>query len=188
MPTLAEIANQINTTLSQISTNTQDTATTAGLIKGDTVDIKLRLDTMQSTLVAGFTLVGQGIFACLEQLRAANSLLDLNAAQNETIICWLSKIAELECQQLRVLQSTQLVTKQIAADTRKIKQITEHVHPAETLAVDHENQLQAQIDACCTTPPKEPGPCFEPCRQRAVEIYKPKFEWQPPKTDAGGIQ
>ncbi|HET9957484.1 MAG TPA: hypothetical protein VFQ61_23455 [Polyangiaceae bacterium] len=187
MATLAEIANQINTTLSQISSNTQDTATTAGLIKGDTADIKTRLDNIRATLQAGFTGLGLGLFACLEQLKKGNSLLELNAAQNETIICWLGKLADLECRQLRVAEHMLETTRAIALDARKVAQITEHVHADAALTVAHENRLEERIRQCCDAPPKDPGPCFEPCRQREVDIYEPRGDWQPPRPNGGEV-
>jgi len=182
MPTLAEIANQINNTLSEIDTNTQDTATTAGLIKGDTADIKARLDTIEGTLVSGFGAVELGLFGCLEALKAADSLLKINAEQNETIICWLSTIGDLLCRQLRVMER-ELVVETAAKDAIvKTEQIIERVHPGETLDVDRDDAVAAKMAACCPEPTPDPGPCYKPCEERRSTPYTPKGQdWTPPR-------
>src|SRR5690606_15799248 len=99
--TIRDIANQINNTLTQINLDTQDTANTLGLVKGDTADIKSRMDTLIGVNQAGFEQLGQGMFLMLEQLRLANSLLAGQVRQQDAMLCWFANLADLLC---RILQ------------------------------------------------------------------------------------
>lgn len=182
MATLADIANQINNTLDQINTNTQDTATTAGQIKGDTADIKIRLDNIKTSLEAGVLLLANGLFAILESSKQANALLEANVQQNETIICWLQTQANLLCRILH-RENTQIeLQAKIRDAVVKQEQILELVHARETLEVNRSDELQAKIDACC--PPDAPCPehCYDACRSPDIDRYTPEGqEWHPPK-------
>src|SRR4051812_39728807 len=101
MPSLGDIANSVLAVLNQIQTNTDATSQSTALIKGDTADIKSKLDTIETTLQAGFSMTGLGLFAILEQEKATNSLLREEVEQNKTIICWLANIADVLCRIMR---------------------------------------------------------------------------------------
>jgi hypothetical protein len=74
VPSLLDIANQINNTLTEIQDNTGNSATTDALIKGDTGD----LNTRRNTLVTG--------------------------QQNDTLVCRLTTIANPLCRSVRDLE------------------------------------------------------------------------------------
>lgn len=187
MPTLADIANQVNNTLSQINTNTQDTATTAGQIKGDTADIKLRLDALTVTVQAGTLLLANGLFAILESSKQANALLAANVQQNQGILCWLEIHADLLCRILR-RENTQIeLATELRAAAVKQELILELVHSRETLEVDRNTELQRKIERCCPPKQLEPEACFQACPEPELPSYEPKGQdWQPPKRGAGG--
>ena len=181
MTTLADIANQINNTLSQINTNTQDTATTAGQIKGDTADIKNRLDALKASLDAGIVVLAGGLFAIHESQKQANVLLEDNVEQNQSIICWLHKQADLLCGISHRLDTQIAIQTQTRDAAIKQEKIIELVHARETLEVDRLAELQQALLKCCPPPPVKPEPCFEPCPEPKLRRYDPRGQdWTPP--------
>jgi hypothetical protein len=184
MPTLADIANQINNTLTQINTNTQDTATSAAEIKGDTADIKLRLDAIKSSIDGSTVVLAGGLFAILEQLKLSNVLLKDNVEQNQTIVCWLKTADDLLCRILHVLQSDTAIQTTIRDAVVDLDAVIDLVHAREALEVERLGKLKRQIEVCC--PPEQPKPekCFDPCREPALGDYQPKgSDWTPPRRD-----
>jgi hypothetical protein len=181
MATLADIANQVNNTLSQINTNTQDTATTAGQIKGDTADIKLRLDDIKATIQSGVVVLAGGLFAIHQAQKQANALLEANVQQNETMICWMKTQADLLCRILHRM-NTQIEIQTATRDAVvKLEKVMELVHARETLEVNRAEELRSEIERCC--PPKQPEPeaCFKGCPEPDIQRYDPKGQdWTPP--------
>lgn len=185
MPSLADLANQINNTLTQIQTNTSDTSDTAALIKGDTADIKTRLDTLisgmtagfsqlQQTIVLGVSFLGAGLFAMLETQRATNSLLATNNSQNDTIICWLHKSADLLCAQLRTQEQLLHIEEQSLSSLQTLQGILELAHAREFVEYARVRENARKIAACCDKPPPQAPPCFEPCEVPRVVHHDPK--------------
>ena len=198
MASLTDLANQVNNTLLQIETNTRDTSDTTALIKGDTADIKGRLDTvitrlesientnshgftvLNTTLNNGFSLLGQGLFAILEANKQTNAHLETQISQNDAIICWLYKIAKLLCLQLRELQRHTELTIEILETVKALEGILELVHAREFVEYQRKLELEEKIDECCPPDPWRPKPCFEPCPDPKTVEYKPQGQdWTP---------
>ena len=180
MPTLTQIANEVNNKLSQIVTNTQSTASTAGLIKGDTADIKNSLTTLNTNVQTGFANLGSGIAVVIDQQKVTNNLLDHNRQQNDTIICWLINIADLLCRILHRLNAQLLLQISMDDSLRQIKETLELVHGTETVEVLKRRELKKQIEECCPPEQPQPEPCYEKCRtpdfrpiDQRVPDYKP---------------
>ena len=174
MPTLTEIANQVNNKLSQIDTNTQSTASTAGLIKGDTADIKNSLTTLNTNVQTGFANLGSGIAVVIDQQKVTNNLLDFNRQQNDTIICWLVNIADLLCRILHRLNTQVVLQTSMDDSLRQIKETLELVHGTETIEVFKRRELKRQIEKCCPPEEPKPEPCYEPCRIPDFRPFDPR--------------
>ncbi len=184
MPTIQDIANQVNNTLTQINQNTQDTANTLALVKGDTADLNAkmaamdtnlstRLDQLHALNQAGFLFLGQGLFALLEEAKKGNSLLEANVQQNQAIICELKNSNDLLCRILH-RQNTQVdLQEEIEDHQEKVRGILELVHPGESGEVDRLAQLTAKIEKCCPPKPPEPERCPPTCDVREIKIYQP---------------
>jgi hypothetical protein len=178
---LGTVANQINDTLHQINVSTQETDATATAIKGNTDDIKTRLDGIKASVENGFLLLANGLFAIHEAQKQANALLEDNVEQNQTIICWLKTEADLLCRILRRLD-TQI---DIQTETRdavvKQAKVLELVHARETLEIDRTDQLHAEMLKCCPPPKQPPEHCYDGCDEPRLVRYEPKGQdWAPP--------
>jgi hypothetical protein len=181
MPSLGDTANQALAVLNQINTNTQASAQTETLIKGDTADIKAELGVIETTLQSGFTNLGQGLFAILEQAKETNSLLTAEVAQNTTIICWLTNIADVLCRIMRKTNIEIALQTEMNEDLERIGKTLALVHAREALEVHREEALEEKIEKCCPPEQVPPEPCYEPCQSPEIVIYNPKGgSWQPP--------
>ena len=69
MPSLQDIANQVNNTLTQINTNTANCATTEALIKGDTADLNSKLATLISQEQVDFANLSAGLAKVIDERR-----------------------------------------------------------------------------------------------------------------------
>ncbi len=174
MPTLTEIANEVKNTLNQIQTNTLDTASTVGLVKGDTADIKNELNSLIAIDQAGFANLSNGLAVVIEQEKVTNNLLDFNRLQNDTMICWLTTIADLLCRMLHRLNTQVQLQTAIEDEIREVRDILELVHGTETVEVEKQRELQARLDECCPKPQPEPEKCYDPCRTPIFKPYDPR--------------
>ncbi len=180
MPSLTDIANQVNNTLNQIQTNTQDTATTVGQVKGDTADIKNTLNVLVANNQAGFVSLSNGLAAIIDQQKATNNLLDYNRQQNDTMICWLANIADVLCRMLHRLDKQVALQTSMDGSLQQIKETFELVYGTETVEVLKRRELQARLDKCCPEKEPEPEHCYEPCREPDYKPYDPRVpEYKP---------
>jgi len=163
MPSLTDIANQVNNTLSQIQTNTSSSDTTLALVKGDTADLKIRADTLIATNQAGFSNVSAGIQSMISRQDQTNAALDFHRQQFDTIICWLTSITDLLCRQLRRLNSILDVDENSLLALEILRDISQLVHGHEAVEVEKLGAIRSRLEVCC--PPREPDPepCGEPC-------------------------
>jgi hypothetical protein len=183
MPSLGDVANQILDSLNQIQGNTSATAVNTNQIKGDTAVIRNELNAIEGTLVAGFANTEQGLFAILEQSKQTNSLLMEEVQQNNTIICWLTTIAEELCTILRLTAREVELQHDISEGLEFLNDITGLVHAREAVEVHRLERVEEKVDKCCPEPVKPVVPCFRPCETRDVDIYHPKGgDWQPAQT------
>lgn len=187
MATLAEIANQVNNTLTQIETNTKDTADVVALVKGDTADIKARLDTLIASTAAGFQFLGEGLYTMQELQREANAHLATLVGQGTAALCWLSILAELSCRHLRAEEEESRVHEQLLAALRTLEGVAELVHAREFVQYSAHQQLAAQVAACCPTPTPYPEPCYQRCDEPEIRRHDPRGQgWTPDFTPPDG--
>lgn len=171
MADLGTIANQINTTLSQIQTNTSDSATTEALIKGDTADLKTKLDTLIAQNQTDFANLSAGIAKMIDEQKETNYLLNYQRQQNDTVICWLTNIANMLCCVCRDLNEEIEILGGIRHSVEVVKEIEELVHGTEAVEVHRGEELREKIRECCKQPKPEPKPCFEPCQEPGFTPY-----------------
>lgn len=187
MATIQDIANQINNTLTQINLNTQDTANTLGLVKGDTADIKSRMDTLIGVNQAGFEQLGQGMFLMLEQLRLANSLLAGQVRQQDAMLCWFANLADLLCRILQRENSQVELQTLMEADVDKLRKLFEIAYPAASGEVDRFAELDAKLRACCGPRGEPQEPCPPACERPTIDPYDPQDNpnWGVPPNPVG---
>ena len=182
MASIQEVADQINNKLDNINANTQSTANTLGLIKGDTSDIKNKLDALHATLQSGVVLLANGLFGILEAQKKGNSLAEAQVEQNKTIICWLDNIAELLCDMKRKMNTQIEIQRGIEEATERLKKLAERVHATETVQVERLEEVERELRKCCPPRPVPPEPCPEPCKSPDIVPYNPKGQdWRPPQ-------
>jgi hypothetical protein len=186
--TLAEIANQVNNTLTQIGTNTKDTADVVALVKADTADIKTRLDSLIGTTVAGFQFLGEGLFTLQELQREANAHLATLVSQNGVIICWLATMADVLCKQLQVAKADAAVHEKMLAALRTLEGVEKRAHAHELVEYQHELQVEARLAACCPVATPYPEPCYQACPEPEIRRHDPRGQgWEPDfGPDTGG--
>ena len=174
MPSLTDLANDINNTLTQIKTNTQNSAATEATIEGDTSDIRNTLHTLVTVDQTDLASISNGIAAMIDQQKATNTLLDYERRQNDTIICWLTNIANVLCQSLHVQQQQLNVESRMAGSLSEIKEILELVHGSAAVEVMRMRKLQHEIEVCCPPQKPDPAPCFQPCSEPKFKPYDPQ--------------
>lgn len=166
MPSLEDVANQINARLNSINDHTAATATNTAIIHTD--------------LQAGFVNLSQGLFAVLEQLRAANGLLDHLRRQNDTIICELANGNELLCGITRKFTVQLTASEATLRSVRRLEGILARVDAEAAGDYDREQALLAKVHECCPAdePPLEP--CPEVCDEPGFDPRPPRGQdWQP---------
>ena len=110
----------------------------------------------------------------LTQLQMQNNdLLAGNNSQNETIICWLDRIAHVLCG-IKHNTDAEVKLQTYLAD------ILELVHAREAMEVATHHGLKERIDKCCPDLVPKPQPCFEDCEAPTPPVYRPmKPDWKP---------
>jgi hypothetical protein len=196
--------NELNTLIAAVQTlNATDAAGFASLndalgkldtIIGNTNDTVHRLDTTNnelSTLIAGvetlnatdaagFTNLAAGLAIVIERQTETNYLLNANAKQNETIICWLAAMADVLCRQLHRLNDQLAGQKEMALSLDQMRDTFELVYGKETVEVMRRRKLEHEIAACCPPPKIPPEPCFDGCPPPRIQPYPVKpTDWMP---------
>jgi hypothetical protein len=97
MPSIQDVADQINAKLDQITQNTADTTAVAKDIRNELSQANTRLSTIDDGLKVGFANLSQGLFAITELQKVEIGLPDHNREHNDTIICLLENSNELLC-------------------------------------------------------------------------------------------
>lgn len=132
-----------------------------------------------NTSVQGNTAAIESGFANLDQLVTyTNQLLAYQSEQNETIICYLAKIAKQTCELVNqsVLQTA--AQQAMRSDLHDLRQLSELANPAAAVEQHRLEALNRKIEACC--PPSVPAPpcTYEPC----------KTPGKPPPPPSSGLQ
>ena len=100
MPSIQDVADQINAKLDEIN---QHTAATVS-----------RLHTLDADLDAGLGNLADGLLAIWELQKVANAVLEHQSDQNDTIICLLTNANELLCGMTRKLTLQLELSEQVA--------------------------------------------------------------------------
>lgn len=172
MPSIQDVANQINAKLDQINNNTATTVAVGNGIRSD-------LQTCCADL-------SNGLFAIWELEKVTNSTLDHHSKQNDTIICLLENTNELLCGMTRKLTRQVDISEQLLKSLKRVEGIAERVDPTAAGDFDRFIELQDQIQECCPPEEPQPEPCPEPCRRPQQRPYRPKGQdWDPspPRTE-----
>ena len=158
MPSLEDVANDLKGLLGDIKDNTNQT--------------NAEVNTLIVVDQAGFANLSSGVAVMIDRLQEANHLLDENRLQNDTIICWLTNVAHVSCEQLHVLQAQAELQRSMDAHLRRLEAIAQLVNAREYVEVLEAEATNARIDECCPSDPPEPKPCFEACPSPKFKPFK----------------
>ena len=180
MPSIQDVADQINARLDQITTHTANTAqNTADTVTQLTL-VNTRLTQIDNTLMVGFSNVSQGLSAILQVQLAALHVLDHMRRQNDTIICELVNANALLCNIMRKLGRQLRLSEATLESVKRIEGISERVHCCEAGDHDRHRQLIDKMQECCPPEPTPEEPCPEVCR---APVYReqplPNPDWRP---------
>jgi cysteinyl-tRNA synthetase len=187
MPSIQDVADQINAKLDNITTHTSNTAANTNAIKTgvNTTNTKLtgidqKLALIDAHLQDGFVNLSQGIFALTELGKASLVMQEHHRKQNDTIICLLENSNEMLCGITRKLTRQLELSESILIATARIAAIEERVHAGEAADYDRHNDLRDKIELCCPPPKRPPEPCPEACPKSDFTPPRPKGQdWKP---------
>jgi hypothetical protein len=171
MPSIQDVADQLNARLDLVATNTANTAqnTADNLllsqeIRNELTQVNSQLFQIENTLSAGFANLSQGLFALIQVQLVALSLLDHHRQQNDTIICELVNNNDLLCNIMRKLGYHLELTKASLKSIERIEGITERVYCCEASDYDHNRDLFQKMEECCPPEPIPEEECPEVCK------------------------
>ncbi|MDX6513563.1 MAG: hypothetical protein QOE36_3067 [Gaiellaceae bacterium] len=142
-------------------------------VKASEDAVKASVDTVNGTLVAGFTqLIAEGAYT--------NEALYQNSLQNHTIICLLRQISQHTCGIWNESHVQTGLQTTIRDDEHELVSLYATSHADAALTWEQSEKLRKQIEECC--PPKvEPPVCQD--REKCEE---PKDLPKPPKPKSIG--
>ncbi|WP_416395561.1 hypothetical protein [Allohahella sp. A8] len=187
MPSIQDVADQINARLDQINThtentaqNTADTHDVAKDIRSELQQVNNRLTQIDQTLDHGFANLSQGIFALIQLQIVSIHLLDHHRKQNDTIICELVNNNQLLCDIKRKLAHQLRLDQQTLTSTLKIEGIMTRVHCCEAGDYDRELELKQRLEKCCPPERQPEEKCPEPCGRPGFDPRQPEgLDWRP---------
>lgn len=180
MPSIQDVANQINAKLDGINQNTQDTVGVGNQIRGDLATITTRLDALDAHVQQGLADVSAGLFAIWELHKATNAVLEHHTRQHDTLICLLENTNELLCGMTRKLTRQLEHSERALASLERVEGIAERVHAEAAGDVDRAAQIEARLLECCPPERPEPERCPEPCPVPEHRPYDPQGQdWRP---------
>lgn len=187
MPSIQDVADQINAKLDNISTKSNQTANntskTVTEVKGvqERIDItNNKIDQLNFDLVNGFSNLGNGLALIADLAKASLAIQVHQVKQTDTIICLLENNNEMLCGITRKLTRQLEISERIAFSNERVEEILERVHSAEAADVDRQAQITQQIEECCPPEEEPPEPCPEDCKK--PDFRRPnigKHDWQP---------
>ncbi|PFV80064.1 hypothetical protein COL05_15780 [Bacillus sp. AFS059628] len=187
MPSIKDVADQINSRLNLIATNTANIAknTSENLVVSQDIRKELnqtngQLLQIDNKLDVGFASLSQGLFAMLQVQHASLELLDYNRQQNDTIICELVNNNKILCNIMRKLSHQLQMSEKGLESVVRIEGITERIHSSEAVDYDRHHELNKKIEQCCPPKPIPEEECPEVCetpiyRERKLEGQ----DWKP---------
>jgi hypothetical protein len=154
MATLDDAYNQLVAANNQLTTIHNDLQTVNASVQAVDADV-------QATTVAVQTGFGQ-----LDALmNYTDQLLKFEIAQNDTIICYLAKIAKQTCELLNEAALQTAAQQAIREDLSDLKQLAELANPAAAVEQHRLESLEARLEKCCPPPAPTPRCVFEKCPQ-----------------------
>lgn len=186
MPSIQDIADQLNAKLDQINQNTASEVTVSTAIKNEIAVTNTHLANIEGILGVDLANISQGIFVLEEIGMIELTYLDYMRRQNDTMICLLQNSNEMLCGITRKFTKLLDLTTQELQLMRKMEGIEERVHSPEAADYDRLQALQAEMEECC--PPDEPPiePCPPPCERPSFRQPAPlNTDWRPLPTPTG---
>jgi hypothetical protein len=180
MPSIQDVADQINNKLDDIVVNTATTATVATDIRTEIQTLNAEVATMDGHLQAGLSNLAAGLFAVWEVEKAQLVEQRHHTRQNDTVICLLEHANDLLCGITRKLTTQLQLSRDLVESTRRLEGIAERAEPAAAGDYDRLQAVQHRLDACCPPDQPEPEPCPEPCPVPGYDPYRPQGQdWKP---------
>ncbi len=180
MPSIQDVADQINARLDQVNTHTENTAQNTADLLVQSIQTNSRLAQIDTTLGQGFSNLSQGLFALLQVQTVALELLEHNRKQNDTIICELVNSNGLLCRILRKVDKQVDLSEDALKAAERVEGILERAHCCEAGDYDRDLALQRRMEACCPPRPEPEEPCPEPCKAPSYKEHRPGGqEWKP---------
>ena len=187
MPSIQDVADQINARLDQVVTNTANNVAVSQDIKNQVVQTNNLLSQVINVLATGFTNLSQGIFALLEVQRSALNLLDNNRLQNDTIICELAHANDLLCNIMNKFGHQLRLSESSLTSVKRIEGVDERVHSSEAADYDRDIALVKKIEVCCPPKPEPTEKCPKPCDAPGYQPKNPGGQdWKPQSTPVIG--
>lgn len=183
MPSIQDVADQLNAKLDEINANTAATATTCGAIKTDLDELNGRVSVLDDHVQAGFANLAGGLFAIWEVQKASLVQLQHQSQQNDTVICLLQNTTELLCGITRKMTVEIEIGRTLAETVKRIEGIAERAEPAAAGDFDRLSDVKKKLAECCPPQPVEPEPCPPACPVPALDPYRPRGQgWKPQTT------
>ena len=180
MPSIQDVADQVNAKLDSISNNTAATVTVGNNIRNDLAQTNSKLDNLDNHLQAGVSQLANGIFAIFELLKVTNSILDHHTNQNNTIICELKNTNDLLCGITRKLTKQLDLSEQMVKSLKRVEGIAERAEPAAAGDYDRDLAVNERISECCPPPEPRPEPCPQTCPVPEPKPHRPQGQdWRP---------
>lgn len=187
MPSIQDVADQINARLDQVQTNTANTAQNTADNLAVSIDIRNELgqvntglSQIDNTLANGFANLSQGLFAILQVELASLALLNQHRQQNDTIICELVGANELLCNIMRKFGHQLRLSEAILESAERIEGIAERVHCCEASDYDRQQKMIEQMEECCPPKPIPEEKCPDACKTPDFRPTRPEGQdWKP---------
>ncbi|HEY0551007.1 MAG TPA: hypothetical protein VGF13_15490 [Verrucomicrobiae bacterium] len=180
MPSIQDVADQINARLDQISTNTANTAQNTADIRSRVDQTNNRLAQIDNTLAVGFANLSQGLFAILQVELVAVELLDQNRKQNDTIICELRHSNQLLCNIMRKFGHQLRLSEATLKSALRMEGIAERAHCCEAGDYDRSLEMMKHLEECCPPKPLPEEACPEACPAPHYRERQPGgLDWKP---------
>jgi hypothetical protein len=180
MPSIQDVANDINAKLDQVANNTAATAAGVVQVNNQLQTLNGKIDQLDAHLQAGLSTLAAGLFAIWERQKEANAVLTFHSQQHATMICLLENSNDLLCGITRKLTVQLQYSERQAREMERLGAIADLVHAKEATEVRRLSEMRAELLKCC--PPPEPPiePCPPPCDSPDEVRYDPKGQdWRP---------
>ena len=154
MATLNDAYNQLVAANAQLTNIHNDLQTVNTSVQAVGTDVQATTAAVQ----AGFSQLDS-------LLNYTDQLLKYEIAQNDTIICYLTKIAQQTCALLNEAALQTAAQQAMREDLGDLKQLFALANPAAAVEQHRLEALEAQIEKCCPPPAPNPPCVFEKCPQ-----------------------